>query len=171
MSVASAFFTVRKLFSPRARRSWIGRTRAHIELRDLSQSELTLLGERLQQAFAELVRLRSVEINAPLRRLIVAFDDDGYALSELLAIVEQAERAAGLENARFKDEMWEHPADAESVERLLVGLCADALAAATGLGLKLTPLPASRIGGTLEMIVGLLQPTQILIDGTPIRGS
>ena len=92
MSVAAAFFTVRKLFSPRARRSWIGRTRAHIELRDVSQSELTLLAERLQQAFAELVRVRGIEINAPLRRLIVSFDDDGYSLSELLEVVEQAER-------------------------------------------------------------------------------
>jgi hypothetical protein len=53
---------VRKLFSPRARRSWIGRTRAHIELRDLTQSELNLLGERLQTAFSELVRVRGVEL-------------------------------------------------------------------------------------------------------------
>lgn len=159
MSIASAFFTVRKLLSPRARRSWIGRTRAHIELRDLSQSELTLLAERLQAAFGELVRVHGVEINAPLRRLIVSFEDDGYTLSELLAVVERAERAAGLENAGFKDEMWEHPADAETVERLLVGLFADALGAATGLGLKLTPLPASRIGGTLGSLFSIAQST------------
>ncbi|HKY36413.1 MAG TPA: HAD-IC family P-type ATPase [Polyangiaceae bacterium] len=162
MSVTSAFFTLRKLFSPRARRSWIGRSRAHIELRDVSQSELTLFTERLQQALSALVRVRGLQINAPLRRLIISFDDDAYELSELLAVVEQAERTAGIENARFKDEMWEHPGDVETVERLLVGLCADALGAATGLGLKLTPLPASRIGGTLGSLFSIAQSTSRL---------
>ena len=55
MSVAGAFFTVRKLLSPRARRSWLGRTRAHIELRDLSQSELVMFAERARTVFGELV--------------------------------------------------------------------------------------------------------------------
>jgi len=162
MSVAGAFFTVRKLLSPRARRSWVGRTRAHIELRDLSQSELLLFAERVRAAFGELVRIRGVELNAPLRRLIVAFDDDAYTLSELLAVVEQAERAAGVDNARFKDEMWEHPGDSETIERLLLGLCADALGAATALSLKFSPLPASRIGGTLGSLFSIAQTTSRL---------
>ena len=105
MSVAGAFFTLRKLLSPRARRSWVGRTRAHLELRDLSQAELTLFGERVRLAFGELVRVRGVELNAPLRRVIVSYDDDAYSLAELLAVMEQAERAAGVENARFRDEL------------------------------------------------------------------
>jgi cation-transporting P-type ATPase I len=162
MSVAGAFFTVRKLLSARARRSWVGRTRAHIELRDLSQSELHSFAERVRPALKELLRVHTVELNAPLHRLVVSFDDDAYTLSELLAVVEQAERAAGVENARFRDEMWEHPADVESIERLLVGLCADALSAATGLGLKLTPLPASRIGGTLGSLFSIAQSTSRL---------
>jgi cation-transporting ATPase I len=162
MSVAGAFFTVRKLLSPRARRSWVGRTRAHIELRDLSQSELQLFAERVRAAFGELVRIRGVELNAPLRRLIVAFDDDAYTLSELLAVVEAAERAAGVDNARFKDEMWEHPGDTETIERLLLGLCADALGAATALSLKFSPLPASRIGGTLGSLFSIAQTTSRL---------
>lgn len=162
MSVAGAFFTVRKLLSPRARRSWVGRTRAHIELRDLSQSELLLFAERVRPALGELVRVRGVELNAPLRRLIVSFDDDAYTLSELLAVIEQAERAAGVENAVFKDELWEHPADVESIERLLLGLCADALGAATALSLKFSPLPASRIGGTLGSLFSIAQSTQRL---------
>src|SRR4051812_6265316 len=162
MSVAGAFLTVRKLLSPRARRSWIGRTRAHIELRDLSQSELVSFAQRARLALGELLRVRSVEVNAPLRRLVVSFDDDAYTLSELLAVVEQAERAAGVENARFRDEMWEHPADAEGIERLLLGLCADALGAVAGLSLKFSPLPASRIGGTLGSLFSIAQGTQRL---------
>src|SRR5882724_11652375 len=162
MSLAGAFFTVRKLLSPRARRSWVGRTRAHIELRDLSQSELLLFAERARPSLLELVRVTGVELNAPLHRLVVAFDDDAYTLSELLAVVEQAERAAGVENARFRDQMWEHPGDAETIERLLVGLCADAIGAATGLGLKFTLLPASRIGGTLGSLFSIAQSTSRL---------
>src|SRR6187399_2893951 len=159
MSVTSAFFTLRKLLSPRARRSWIGRTRAHIELRQLEQSELDLFAARIRPAFGELVRVRGVELNAPLRRLIIAFDDDAYSLAELLAVVEQAEQAVGVENAGFRDEPWEHPADVERIERLLVGLCADAFGVASGLGLKLTPLPASRIAGTLASLLSIAQGT------------
>lgn len=159
MSLLGAFYTVRKLLSPRARRSWLGRTRAHVELRDLSQSELVLFAERVRPALLELVRVRGVEINAPLRRIIVSFDDDAYQLSELLAVIEQAERAVGLENARFRDEPWEHPADVESVERLLAGLCADALGVVTAMGLKFSPLPASRVAGTLGSLFSIAQTT------------
>jgi cation-transporting ATPase I len=159
MSLVGAFYTVRKLLSPRARRSWIGRTRAHLELRDMSQSELAVFGARVRPALGELVRVRGVEINAALRRLIVAFDDDAYTLAELLAVVERAERAAGVENARFKDELWEHPADAESIERLLVGLCADAFGTASGLGLKFSPVPALRVAGTIGSLFSIAQTT------------
>jgi cation-transporting P-type ATPase I len=159
MSVSGAFFTLRKLLSPRARRSWMGRARAHIELRDLGQAELTAFGDSVERAMAELVRVRSVELNAPLRRLIVSFEDDAYSLSELLAVVEQAERSAGVADAPFRDEIWEHPGDAESVERLLVGLCADAIGVATGVGLKFSPIPASRIAGTLGSLLSIAQGT------------
>jgi cation-transporting P-type ATPase I len=156
---ASAFFTVRKLLSPRARRCWLGRTRAHLELRDLSQAELLLFAERVRPALSELVRVRGVELNAPLRRLVISFDDDAYTLSELLVVVEQAERAAGVDNASFKDEHWEHPADAESVERLLVGLCADAFGTVTALGLKFSPVPALRVAGTVGSLLSIAQGT------------
>jgi cation-transporting ATPase I len=162
MGLLGAFLTVRKLLSPRARRSWLGRNRAHIELRDLSQAELTLFAERVRPALGDLVRVRGVEVNAALRRLIVAYDDDAYTLSELLAVIEQAERAAGVENALFKDEPWEHPADTESVERLLVGLCADAIGTFTGLGLKFSPLPALRVAGTLGSLFSIAQSTSRL---------
>ncbi|RYZ08249.1 MAG: HAD family hydrolase [Myxococcales bacterium] len=159
MSLAGAFFTVRKLLSPRARRAWMSRTRAHVELRDLSPSELSLFAERVRPALSQLVRVRSVELNAPLRRLVVSFDDDAYTLPELLVVVEQAERAAGVDNARFRDEHWEHPADAESVERLLVGLCADALGTVTALGLKFSPVPALRVAGTVGSLLSIAQGT------------
>lgn len=162
MGLLDALLTVRKLLSPRARRSWLTRNRAHIELRDLSQAELRLFLERVRPALTELVRVRGVEVNAALRRLIIAFDDDAYTLSELLAVVEQAERAAGVENAAFKDELWEHPADAEGVERLLVGLCADALGTVTGLGLKFSPLPALRVAGTVGSLFSIAQSTSRL---------
>ncbi|HYQ18763.1 MAG TPA: hypothetical protein VEQ58_23470, partial [Polyangiaceae bacterium] len=162
MSLLGALLTVRKLLSPRARRSWLGSTRAHIELRDVSQSELSLFSACVRPAFAELPRVRGVELNAALRRLIISFDDDAYTLAELLVVVEQAERTAGIENARFRDELWEHPADAEGIERLLVGLCADALGTVSGLGLKFSPLPALRVAGTLGSLFSIAQSTSRL---------
>src|SRR6478752_9504732 len=162
MSLFGALLTVRKLLSPRARRSWLGSTRAHIELRDVSQSELSLFSACVRPAFAELPRVRGVELNAALRRLIISFDDDAYTLAELLVVVEQAERTAGIENARFRDELWEHPADAEGIERLLVGLCADALGTVSGLGLKFSPLPALRVAGTLGSLFSIAQSTSRL---------
>ncbi len=159
MSLAGGFYTLKKLFAPRARRSWIGRTRAHIELRELSQSEQAVFAERVQEAMRELLRVQAVELNIPLRRIVVGFDDDAYSLSELIAIVEHAERAAGVEDAHFRDEIWEHPGDVESVERLLLGLCVDAAGAAAGLGLKFSLLPASRIGGTLGSLFSIAQTT------------
>src|SRR6478609_5508697 len=162
MSVLGALLTVRKLLSPRARRSWLGPNRAHIELRDISPSELGLFSKCVRAALAELVRVRGVELNGALRRLIISFDDDAYTLSELLVVVEQAERAAGVENANFRDETWEHPADIEGVERLLVGLCADALGTVAGLGLKFSPLPALRVAGTLGSLFSIAQSTSRL---------
>ena len=162
MSVAGGFYTLKKLFSKRARRSWISRTRAHIELRDLSGSEQAVFAERAQPAMRELLRVQSVEIIAPLQRIVVHFDEDAYTLSELTAIVEHAERASGVEGATFRDEIWEHPADVENIERLLVGVCADALAATTALGLKFSPLPWSRIAGTLGSLFSIAQTTSRL---------
>jgi cation-transporting ATPase I len=162
MSLSRAFSIARKLISRRQRRCYIGQNRAHLELRRLSAAELKSFQTHVSEGMRQLLRVRSVELNLPLRRLVVSFEDDAYTLEQLLEVVKQAERAAGVHDAEFPDDSWEHPADVESAERLLLGLCADALSAASALGLKLSLLPASRLGGTLGSLFAIAQSTERL---------
>ncbi len=162
MDVSGLLGSLRKLFSERSRRSWLGRTRAHIEFRELSPSELVTFARQTELGFKALSRVQWVELNPHSRRVIVSFEEDAYALSELVEVVEQAERISGFAEAPFRDDVWEHPADEETVERLKVGLLADTVGVVVGLGLRFTPIPASRIGGTVAALVAVVQSTDRL---------
>src|SRR5258708_3510035 len=151
--------SLRKLFSERSRRSWIGRTRAHIEFRDLSPSELGTFTRQTELGFKALPRVEWVELNPHSRRIVVSFEEGAYELDALIEVVVQAERSLGVHEASFRDETWEHPADAESVERLKLGLAADTLGVLLGLGLRFSPMPASRLGGTVPAFVAVVQST------------
>src|SRR4051812_4338033 len=154
--------SLRKLFSRRSRRTWIGRTRAHIEFRDLSQSELSTFVRQAELGFKSLSRVEWVELNPHSRRVVVSFEQDAYGIEDLTYVVAEAERSVGLHEAPFRDEIWEHPGDSETVERLKVGLAADALGVALGVGLRFSPVPASRIAGTVAAVVAVVQSTDRL---------
>jgi len=162
MDVSRLLGTLQKLFAERARRSWIGSTRAHIEFRELSPAELTAFARQVELGFKALSRVEWVEVNPHARRVIVSFEVDAYSLDELTNVVAEAERAIGVHEAEFRDEVWEHPSDVETVERLWVGLIADAVGTVTGLGLKFSPLPASRVGSTIAALVAVVQSTDRL---------
>ena len=154
--------SLRKLFSQRSRRTWIGRTRAHIEFRELSPRELSTFVRQAELGFKSLSRVEWVELNPHSRRLVVSFEQDAYGIEELTEIVAEAERVSGLHEAPFRDEIWEHPSDSETVERLKVGLLADAVGVVLGLGLRFSPIPASRIAGTVAAVVAVVQSTDRL---------
>ena len=154
--------SVRKLFSERSRRTWLGRTRAHIEFRELSPAELTLFARQVELGFKSLSRVAWVELNPHSRRIVVSFEDEAYRLEELVEIVAHAERISGVHEAPFRDEIWEHPADSETAERLKVGLLADTIGVVIGVGLRFSPIPASRIGGTVAALVAVVQSTDRL---------
>src|SRR6478609_3422591 len=154
--------SLKKLFSERSRRTWIGRTRAHIEFRELSAFELTTFKRQVELGFKSLSRVEWVELNPHTRRIVVSFEEDAYGLAELTEIVAEAERAAGLQHAPFRDEIWEHPSDGETVERLKVGLLADTVGVVVGLGLRFSPIPASRIAGTVAALTAVVQSTDRL---------
>jgi len=156
------FGSLRKLFSQRSRRSWIGRTRAHIEFRELPATELAAFARQTQLGFKAMPRVEWVELNPHSRRIVVSFEPEAYTLEELLDVVSQAERTAGVHQAPFRDEIWEHPADSETVERLKVGLLADTVGVVVALGLRFSPIPASRIGGTVAALVAVVQSTDRL---------
>jgi cation-transporting P-type ATPase I len=148
--------TVFKLFGPHTRRTFIGRNRAHVEIRKLAESELVAFTRALQKEF-ELPRVHWVEVNPALYRVVVAFEDDAFTLGEIVAHVEHAERSTGIHDAAFQDSAWEHPADVEAAERLITMLAADAFGALAGFGLKFSPLPASRVSGTLASLAQIVQ--------------
>ncbi|HEY3666298.1 MAG TPA: hypothetical protein VGL19_09870, partial [Polyangiaceae bacterium] len=148
MDVSGLLGSLRRLFSERSRRSWIGRSRAHIEFREVSPSELLAFARQVELGFKLLSRVQWVELNPHSRRVVVCFEDDAYTLPELIDVVDTAERTSGLHEAPFRDETWEHPGDDETVERLKIGMLADALGVVIGVGLRFSPIPASRVGGT-----------------------
>ncbi len=162
MDVSRLLGTLQKLFAERARRSWLGKTRAHLEFRDLSPAELTAFARQVELGFKALSRVEWVEVNPHARRVIVSFEEDAYSLEELTRVVAEAERAVGVQDAEFRDELWEHPSDVETVERLWVGLVADAVGTVTALGLKFSPIPASRVGSTVAAAVAVVQSTDRL---------
>ncbi|HWA73066.1 MAG TPA: HAD-IC family P-type ATPase [Polyangiaceae bacterium] len=157
MRVKQVLSTVRKLYGKRERRSYLGRNRAHIELRALSGSEHEALRDALERGFAELSGVRFAEVHRELSRVVVTFDDDAFVLEELLQVVETAERSVGVFDAPFRDEPWEHPGDDETVQRLALGAVTDAFGLALGLGLRFSPLPASRIAGTVASVLSIVQ--------------
>ena len=156
------FGSLKKLFSERSRRTWLGRTRAHIEFRELSPAELVGFVRQVELGFKALSRVEWVELNPHSRRVIVSFEGDAYGLEELTEVVEQAERTAGVHEAPFRDEVWEHPADSETVERLRAGLLADTVGVVVGVGLRFSPVPASRVGATVAALVAVVQSTDRL---------
>src|SRR5450755_504662 len=162
MDASALLGTLHRLFAERSRRSWLGTTRAHIEFRELTPAELTAFARQAELGFKALSRVEWVEVNPHSRRLIVSFEKDAYSIDELIEVVEQAERAAAVHEAEFRDEIWEHPSDIETVERLWVGLAADAFGVVTGLGLRFSPIPASRIGATVAALVAVVQSTDRL---------
>ena len=159
---AVLFGTLKKLFSARSRRSWIGRTRAHIEFRDLSETELATFVRQTELGFKSLSRVEWVELNPHSRRIVVSFEEGAYGIEELTCVVAEAERISGLHEAPFRDEIWEHPSDSEVVERLKVGLLANAVGVAVGVGLRFSPIPASRLAGTAAALVAIVQSTDRL---------
>ena len=145
-----------KAFGPHSRRSTIGRNRAHIEIKKLVESELSAFTRAVKKEL-ELPRVQWVEVNPALFRVVIAFEDDAFTLEELVAHVENAERTCGIHEAAFQDSVWEHPADVEAAERLIIELAADAFGAVAGFGLKFSPLPASRLSGTLASLLQIVQ--------------
>jgi len=148
---------VRRQFAPRTRRSWLGETRAHIELRDVRGAERAVLQRSVAEDVGALTGVRSVRFNAATGRVVVDLDAGGPSLDELVTAVEQAEASAGFAAARFRDTEWEHPADREAAERLLIALCADAVGVIGGTALRFSLLPASRLSGTLASLLQILQ--------------
>ncbi|HEY6556648.1 MAG TPA: HAD-IC family P-type ATPase [Polyangiaceae bacterium] len=169
MAVADVLGTVLALFGPRTRRAWMSKNRAHIEYRELAADELPGFRTHVERAFAALSRVRWVEVNPHMRRVVVCFEDHAHALETLTRTVEQAERAASLDRAGFCEETGEHPADVEPGQRLLVELFGDVAGLMLGTTLRFSPLRASSIGTSSAALIAILRASPKLRRGIDER--
>lgn len=158
MRVKTALRTLKKLYSSkRTRKCHVGRARAHIEIRALGDEEHAAFTRAVLAGFAELPRVRWVDVCRELRRVVVAYEDDAYTLEELVRVIETAEQSTQVHLAPFSEEPWEHPADDETIERLVVGMAADVIGVVAGTALRFSPVPASRLAGTIGSVLSIVQ--------------
>jgi cation-transporting ATPase I len=165
----TAAHTVAREFGPRTRRAWMGGSRAHVELRETRGSERAVLERCLQADVGALTGVKTVRMNVATGRAVVHVDAGAPLLEDIIAAVERAELAAGLGHARFRESMWEHPADHETAERLIVAMCADVIGVVTGTALRFSVVPAFRISGTFASLLQIIQTSPRLRRGLDER--
>jgi cation-transporting ATPase I len=167
--VGNALRVVKKLFGPRQRRAWLGRTRAHVEFRDVKGAELEALSQALTAEFSSLEGVRWVRLCPSTQRVVAEIDRDRVELAAVVERVERAELAAGLAAAEFQSTLWEHPSDSETSERLVLTLAAEAFGVVSGTALRFSILPASRLAGTLASLLQIVQSSPRLRRGLDER--
>src|SRR5690606_22034821 len=169
MKLVRFFQTAVKHLSPRARRVWVGTTRAQIEYRDIHSEELEDFRHQLELAAKRLPLLRWVEVNPYTQRAVFSFEPEAYGSEELVGLVEAAERACDVELATFSETQADHAADQEPAERLLRELAADAVGLLTATTLKCSPIPASRVAGATASVLAIIRATPRLRRGIDER--
>jgi cation-transporting P-type ATPase I len=167
--LASAVRTVDKLFGSRTRRAWLGRDRAHVEMRDLRGEELEAFAKAVVSELENVEGVRRVDVHAALGRVVAELEPGQGSLEAVVKGVERAEESAGVARATFRDNSWEHPADVESAERLVVELVADGVGVVMGTALRFSILPASRIASTLASVASIVQSSPRLRRGLDER--
>jgi len=127
------------------RRSWMGDNRAHIEVRGVHLAGQEQLARGVEDALRRLKGVQWAQVNAVTARVVVAFDEDGPELDDLIDVVEGVEDAHDVADQRFPHTWPEHPADSEPIRRNAIALGADIAglgASVFGQLLRLTPLPS-----------------------------
>ena len=148
---------LRGAFGQRRRRVWVGRSRAHVECRELSQDELSSLRERLEILADKAPGIEWVELNPHTRRIVLAFENGALDEDAVLELVHEAERGAQVQDAPYSDGSAPHPADDEDFERLLVELASDVTGLVVGAGLRVSPFRPSSVAGTLAAVTSILR--------------
>ena len=169
MRLGSLFGSAAKLFGERTRRAWGGSTRAHIEFREIPGEELEEFTRRIKDTVQRMSKVRWAEVNPHTRRVIIAFEENAYTLAHLSRVVEDAERAARIEEAGFGDDLSEHPADSEPEERLLVQLAGDLAGFVIGSTLRLSVFSASSVASNSAALLAIIKASPRLRRGLDER--
>jgi cation-transporting ATPase I len=169
VSARAVVGSVAQLFKRRARRVALGKTKGHVEFKDLGAQALDGLGSELERLAKLVERFDWVELNRDTGRVVFSFEPDACYPHELAALVEEAERRVGGESAGFSEDGRTHPADAHHALRHLIELAADGAAFLLALGLRLSPLPSMPMGGNLSAVISLMQSSPKLREGLERR--
>jgi len=140
-----------------------------VEHRDLSGDDLEAFAAALETVTDGLDRLEWVDLNEYARRVTFAFERGAYTRQELAAVVAEAERMAGVEDARFSDALRHTPGDLEPATHLVAELGADLVGLAIGLILSLAPVAAHGVAVNLAAILSLVRHVPRLRQGLDER--
>jgi len=129
----------------RRRRLWVGRGKAHIEVRGVHHPGREALARDLERALHGVKGVQWAQVNAVAGRVVVAFDPDGPSVEDLLDVIDGVEEAHDIHKERFSYERPEHPGDVEPLRRQAIAIGADVVALGGGVFgqlLRATPIPA-----------------------------
>lgn len=140
----------------RERRIWTTEGRAHLEYRPLEGGEAALFAERVHAIFGRDPLVAWVELNPYTHRLVVGHDPV-VPRSDLVAMLEQAEREVGIDDRPFPLDRPDHPADVEPIVAEAIQLVADALGAGASLYGRLLRLTPPRFRGDLSWLATLVE--------------
>jgi len=157
------------LFGPRQRRITLGSSRVHFEVRRLRANEMAWLAEAVTQQFQKLEQVEWAELDAQTRRVVVKVKEGGGDLARLEAALESAEHVAWCAASCFPERAEPHPGDTERLLSLSTELVADALALVIASALRLSPLPASRLAGTVASVLSVIKSNGWLRSGLDDR--
>ncbi|MFG2043575.1 hypothetical protein [Dactylosporangium sp. NPDC048998] len=115
-----------------ARRAWMGRNRADIEVRGLHTASAEPFARRLEAALRQVEGVHWAEVNFVLGRVVVAFADGGVGLDDLVDVVSAVETADGMHEERLPTDRPDHPADTAPLHRQRASLAADLIGAGAG---------------------------------------
>lgn len=111
------------------RRVWSRMGRAHVEVRGLTGRgpEHRRLAGEVTSALARLKGVQAAELNAAMGEVVVAFDEDEADVAQLVAAVEEVERAHGTDTEDFPWAPGPHPADGAPAAVAATALAMDCL--------------------------------------------
>lgn len=168
MQLRSAVSRVAKLFRPRSRRVQVGARRAHVEFRDLDESEVDTFVMALQRLCDGLRFLQWVEVNVHTHRVVFAYEHNSFGVDDLVELVERAERLSGLGSGRFREDK-PHPLDDELVLRRLVELGFDVASLVAGIGLTFSIVPSVPFSSNASALLSVLRGSPRLRAGIEQR--
>ncbi|MGH4008329.1 MAG: HAD-IC family P-type ATPase [Pseudonocardiaceae bacterium] len=126
------------------RHGWSTDGRVHLEVRGVDRPGSEQLADDVERRLYAVPGVHRVEVNAVLGRVLVGFDEQQAGRAELIAAIEEAERAHPAAGGPGPAQTWQHPSDPRPLGWemvVLAGQLAGAALSVTGRMIRLPRLP------------------------------